>query len=303
MPKPGFDIVRVDPQGDSVMAGHATPGAGVVIRQGEQEVGRATADRSGDWALTPSRQLAPGASALTLAERTPEGHEIKGDGPVLLVLPQPPDAASPAQPNAPAKLNAPAQPALAVLTDGAAAPQVLQGPASPPGSSRLMLGTVDYGDTGAVRFGGTAPPGSTVRVYVDSHPVGDAQANARGSWTMTPGRDLDAGLHQLRLDQLARQGKVSARVEMPFTRAALDAHTLAVGSVVVQPGQNLWLLARHRYGAGIRYTVIYQANRDQIRNPDLIYPGQVFAMPSSDESPPEKTVAGGAMPNASSRSR
>jgi nucleoid-associated protein YgaU len=51
---------------------------------------------------------------------------------------------------------------------------------------------------------------------------------------------------------------------------------------VVQPGNSLWKLARESYGQGVRYTVIYEANKEQISNPDLIYPGQVFAVPSSN---------------------
>ena len=47
----------------------------------------------------------------------------------------------------------------------------------------------------------------------------------------------------------------------------------------MQPGNNLWTIARGRYGAGGEYTRIYTANRDLIRNPDLIYPGQIFRMP------------------------
>ena len=44
-------------------------------------------------------------------------------------------------------------------------------------------------------------------------------------------------------------------------------------------GDNLWQISRRTYGDGKRYTVIYDANRDQIRDPDLIYPGQIFVMP------------------------
>ena len=51
--------------------------------------------------------------------------------------------------------------------------------------------------------------------------------------------------------------------------------------MVVQPGQTLWRLARGAYGSGARYTVIYLANRDQIRDPGLIYPGQAFAVPAA----------------------
>jgi nucleoid-associated protein YgaU len=51
------------------------------------------------------------------------------------------------------------------------------------------------------------------------------------------------------------------------------------GRVVIQPGNSLWRISRVIYGQGVQYTVIYQANKEQIRNPDLIYPGQIFATP------------------------
>jgi len=52
-------------------------------------------------------------------------------------------------------------------------------------------------------------------------------------------------------------------------------------SVIIRRGDNLWRVARRNYGAGIRYTTIYEANRDQVRDPDLIYPGQVLKVPES----------------------
>ncbi len=51
------------------------------------------------------------------------------------------------------------------------------------------------------------------------------------------------------------------------------------GRVVIQPGNNLWRISQVIYGEGVQYTVIYQANKEQIRSPDLIYPGQIFATP------------------------
>jgi nucleoid-associated protein YgaU len=53
----------------------------------------------------------------------------------------------------------------------------------------------------------------------------------------------------------------------------------------VQPGQNLWRIARQTYGRGVRYTVIYAANRDVIRDPNMIFPGQVFALPTEEQPP------------------
>ncbi len=50
-------------------------------------------------------------------------------------------------------------------------------------------------------------------------------------------------------------------------------------AVTVQPGATLWAIARDKYGSGTMYMQVFEANRDRIRDPDLIYPGQVFTVP------------------------
>ncbi len=52
-------------------------------------------------------------------------------------------------------------------------------------------------------------------------------------------------------------------------------------SVTVQPGFTLWAIAQGQYGDGVLYVQVFEANRDRIRDPDLIYPGQVFALPEA----------------------
>jgi len=64
------------------------------------------------------------------------------------------------------------------------------------------------------------------------------------------------------------------------TTPATDAP--ATGKVVIQPGNNLWQISRVIYGKGRQYTVIYDANKEQIRDPNRIYPGQIFETPGSD---------------------
>lgn len=58
-----------------------------------------------------------------------------------------------------------------------------------------------------------------------------------------------------------------------------------VNTAIVSRGDSLWRISRRIYGSGVRYTVIYEANEDQIRNRHLIYPGQVFVLPA--ETNPE----------------
>jgi nucleoid-associated protein YgaU len=64
--------------------------------------------------------------------------------------------------------------------------------------------------------------------------------------------------------------------------AAAPAAPPPVQLITVQPGYTLWGIARATYGKGIAYVKVFEANRDQIRDPDLIYPGQVFTLPRAD---------------------
>ncbi len=61
-----------------------------------------------------------------------------------------------------------------------------------------------------------------------------------------------------------------------------EAQRFASGKAIIRRGDNLWTIARRVYGDGVKYTTIYEANNGQIRDPDRIYPGQVFDLPTAD---------------------
>jgi len=274
---PSFDIVRVGPQGSAVVAGRATPNADVTLLDNGREIGHAQADQSGQWVVVPDKDLPAGGQELTLAAKEPGKPEVTGNTSAVLVVP----AQGPARPAA--EPRTPATP-LVVLTPADAAPRLLQAPPPEPGArpaagGKVGLDVVDYDEHGAIRFAGTGAPRTLIRLYVDDVAVGDAIVDPQGRWGIVPSIAVAAGDHRLRVDDLGIGGKVTSRVELPFQRALLSPDEVLTGTVVVQPRQNLWRLARRAYGQGVRYTVIYEANRDQIRNPDLIYPGQIFAIP------------------------
>ncbi len=306
---PSFDIVRVDAQGYAVMAGRGPASADLAIRDGERELGHVRADPDGQWAFTPATPLPPGGHTLSLVAREPGGGEIRGAATVMVaVAERGPGEKPPATPlvvMAPdAPIAAPAGSPRSAATGAAtsenpAAPaaglQVLQVPASREGAAKeamasqpgaatehtpVELQVVEYDDSGAIRFGGHALHGAPVRLYVDNQLAGDTEADGHGAWMLTPRLAVPAGPHQLRVDELDSQGRVLARVEVPFQRDTVKpVPTLAPGQVIVQPGENLWKLAYRVYGTGARYAVIYRANRSHIRDPRRIYPGQVLSVP------------------------
>jgi len=166
-----------------------------------------------------------------------------------------------------------------VLMPPDAAPRLLQAPSAAHAAAKVTLDVVDYDEQGRIRFAGTGQADSIVMLYVDGAPAGGARVDAQGRWWLAPRLAVTPGEHRLRVDQIGKAGNVAARVELPFERAQLATQDVPLNRVVVQPQQSLWRIARRTYGRGVEYTVIYQANRSQIRDPNLIYPGQVFAIP------------------------
>jgi nucleoid-associated protein YgaU len=279
---PRFDVVRVGARGAAVIAGRAAPGSEVLLLEDGREIARARADARGEWVILPVDPLTPGARQFTLLARL-GGEELAGTDTVVVVVPEPaPPIAAVASTtdSARSEATAPGGPLVVLLPPTQAPPRLLQGPAPAP-QQGLALGQVDYDDAGAIRFAGTATPNATVRLYVNDRHAGDAQADPQGRWALAPQDEVAVGRHRLRLDQLASAGAVSARIELPFQRDQLPKGLIPEGRVVVQPGSNLWRLARATYGRGTHFIVIFDANREQIRNPNLIFPGQVFALPAT----------------------
>lgn len=73
------------------------------------------------------------------------------------------------------------------------------------------------------------------------------------------------------------QGKVLARVEVPLEPE--PAMAVGTGGVVVESGASLWKMTRRLDGSAPASTVIFQPSKDRMRDPDRVYPGQVFQVP------------------------
>jgi nucleoid-associated protein YgaU len=277
---PSFDIVRVNPDGGMVIAGRAAPHSTVTLTADGQKIGSIVADDRGEWVLLPDTKLLPGNHQLAITAQLNGGSEVASQDVVIVVVPQPQVASNNQQPGQAPTTTAPNQPLAVVVPRNSQGSTVLQAPA-PPQSGLLILQSVDYDTDGHLVIGGQAPPGEEIRAYLDNRYLGMAKADQSGRWRIRPDDLVASGLHSLRIDEVDLNGKVVARVESPFSRA--EPVDVAAGNqtVIVQPGNSLWLIANRTYGSGFRYTVIYEANKGQISDPDLIYPGQVFKLPSS----------------------
>ena len=286
---PTFDIARIGPDGRAVVAGRATPGAKIVLLNGGKEIARGEADARGEWVvIAQDPPLSPGQHELRVVQHIEGRAPVTSEQVVVAIVPELPAAIAAAQPprssrQQPSPAGQPAREETLVMISppGGGPAKLVQAPsaAGVPRSGDLAMSTLDYDDAGHVTVTGLATPGVAVRVYIDDNLVAEGAAGADGRWKLAPPDPIGPGKHTLRLDRLASDGKPVARLELPFDRVVVAPGTKGTRRLIVVRGDNLWNIAHAHYGTGFHHTVIYGANKEQIRNPDLIYPGQVFSLP------------------------
>ncbi|NIZ61298.1 peptigoglycan-binding protein LysM [Sedimentitalea sp. CY04] len=208
---------------------------------------------------------------------------------VATVAPQP--VAQPMTETAPEPEASPV--AMAVLKSDSEGVELVQPatPVAPELLGKVSLDIISYSGEGDVQLAGRAGPGTLVRVYLDNSPVADIQSAKDGSWKGLLS-DIAPGIYTLRLDELDTEGKVLSRLETPFKRESPEVlqppaapedspaeATPPIRAVTVQKGDTLWAISRERYGDGLLYVRVFEANQEAIRDPDLIYPGQIFSIP------------------------
>ncbi|GGA21663.1 LysM peptidoglycan-binding domain-containing protein [Neptunicoccus cionae] len=270
--EPRFDLVRVDNSGATVIAGQAAPGAQVQVTLGNAPLETVRADQSGSFVAIV--QLPAGDTPQTMGlEELRDGTVVSTSPQTVLVVPPQPDMPE----TSPTIVVADTQGAAVIQPGQPVVPEELS-------DDPLSLDTISYDQGGAVVLSGRGSGDQFVRVYVDNQPIQTEPVLQDGNWRVVLPA-VDQGVHTLRVDQISKGGDVLSRVESPFKReapaelAAAARNAPDQSTVIVQPGHTLWALAESRYGDGVKYVQIFSANRDRIKNADLIYPGQVFDLP------------------------
>lgn len=236
---------------------------------------------STEAAATPDAKTT--ATRLADAAASPEP---EGDSEPQLPAPEQSEA-DPSEPiQAAVAVPAPQSPGpIAVLKSTAEGVELLS-PVRPQVMDNVALDTISYSEAGDVQLSGRAQSNTrAVRVYLDNTAIVALDVGPDGRWRGNL-PNVDEGVYTLRVDEIAENGQITSRVETPFKReapavlaAASAAQDGPLKAITVQKGATLWAIARDRYGKGELYVRVFEANRDSIRDADLIYPGQVFDLP------------------------
>lgn len=318
-PAPSFDEVRREPDGLTIIAGRAAPGSKVTLLIDGEALASARADAGGKFAIVTHVPPGGEGHFLTLAQGDGADLLVSSDGIILApvsaprtfevadtIVPTETPAAVTSEegstatvnqiepvatnrlatkPTAPAKSTSDPAVDMAVLKATEQGVELMNVP-QPKVLTNVELDTISYSDDGDVQLAGRAQAGAgQVRVYLNNDSIISLAVDEQGRWRGDL-PEVDAGIYTLRVDEVSETGDVISRVETPFKResasvlaAATDGQKSGLRAVTVQKGDTLWAISRKQYGDGTLYVRLFNANPDVIRNPDLIYPGQVFDLP------------------------
>ena len=308
---PAFDVARIEPTGEAVIAGRTTPGATVeLLRNGELH-DRAVADQSGQFVMVPPK-LPAGTYDLTLRSREPDGKQTTSKQSVAVAI----------------EPKATDRPVVALITPNKPT-VVLSQPDSPkPTTGAVIVEAVEIEPGGKFHVSGRARAGATVRLYLNDSFVAPVTAGADGRFAVTINEGVAPGSYRVRVDELElNSSAVRARAEVPFNVPDQAGHRVSAGAghgvqanghcrcaAAATGGRRGDRSARRRlalrrgraedrdhHGFPRRHPLAPQPSspmawaramprstrrtEQQIRNPNLIYPGQIFVMPASEARP------------------
>jgi nucleoid-associated protein YgaU len=276
--------------GKIYIAGTGEPGRTVNIYIDGAMTGSAVVGPDGAFLLEAPSQLAPGDHTIRADLLSADGSAVAARAEVPLVHEAPTEVAAAEQKPVAASETAAAEPGTSAGASGTTQPAgdtaASAAPAADAGAATPSAGT----DTAQTNAATSAAAGAASGSEAPAATAGDAAtsvapaaeepaAAAQDTASAAPAASAES-------PAVAAQ-EPAASSEPPATEtsaapAAIEQEPIKTGaSVIIRRGDNLWRISRRMLGKGIRYTTIYEANRDQIKNPSLIYPGQVFQVPGA----------------------
>ena len=254
---PTFDIVRIEKDGDVVIAGRWLPHQNISIMVNNKIVATERTDYAGEFVYTTSTAWKPGNYTIALLGAEPE---VKSSDKVFVYISDAGVANSVS---------------LLMTKEGST---LLQAPAMLRDGD-LAVSKIDYLDTGRIVVSGDGLPRLRVSLALDGEYMGFARVSDYRHFGL--GADvgeLESGKeYELAVRMHDGDGRTIGTVLHKFVMPEMTGDDDTY--YTVRRGDCLWIIARNFLRRGVLFSVI--AERNAIQNPDLIYPKQLLQIPVS----------------------
>ena len=259
-----FDVIRITPQGDAVMAGKTEPNIEIFIFDSDTKLSSVLSDPNGEWVWVSKIPLEKGIKKLRLFHIDEKGIKHESDENVVIFL-------EGDLKNSPivAKFLSSDGEDIEIYNKG----DFING---------MSIDYVNYLPNLDILISGQMIPNKRIEFFVDNEIIGNVTSDDFGSWNFTYNLKSYNEDFEVLAVSIIENKEVTLTIPLSYTE--FSSIELDKRKFVVQPGNSLWRIARKTLGGGIFYTEIFKSNYAKISDPNLIFPGQVFIIPKLNKA-------------------
>ena len=258
-----FDIVRISKNGDIVMAGKSEPNEVIELLDGEEIIAEVVSDENGEWIWISEIPTQDGIKKFKLQYKNNLNTASISDETVIVLV----DREASSVPKVVRVFNSDVESVdmlnLEKINDA------------------ITLDVLSYSPPGLIILSGRTNSNTEIEIFNASESLGKAKSNEDGIWKFIIKKNDYSN------EEISLKTKINgetliltydhADIQRRFNKTNFQFYD---DRITVEQGNSLWRIARKTLGGGIYYTEIYKNNLAKIKNPNLIYPGQVFNIPT-----------------------
>ena len=278
-----LEVIRVRPDGSLVIAGKGLPNSKVEIISGSTVIATTTSDKIGEFVAVPEKQLKSGEHLLAFRQITKNGNITIANEAVAI--------------NVTGGIND--IPIVAIIdSEGKLGARVIQAPGlieskiennvneEKKSTEKInpiisILAFTYDAKVGQLILSGTAYGGIQINAGFSGKETSSTKI-LNNKWSLTIPGKLISGKQKVSAVLLGKDGKILSKNSVNISGKSIQ-NANGKTFIIVQKGDALWNIAFNRLGLGQRYIDIVDLNKEIITNPDLIYPKQLFVIPSQNK--------------------
>ena len=277
---PEIDIIKVSPDGSFVIAGKGQPNSNINISNKGDLIDSSIVDSDGNWVVVSKENLKTGDNLISIDQINNNGlvlrhkqlfitkiDEHKKDQPLVISVPNKNGANISIIQQSSEK-----QKIYKVENDLVIQKKIKSN------KKIFNVKTIFFNENGFVSIKGKVNFGKKIELYINKK-IMETIKIENSKWQYNSDTIFDYGLHDLLVVLKSDKDEILDKITLPFMRVEMPYNDVPENFILIKPGDMLWTIAYRLYGDPFKYIQIFEENKDQITNPDLIFPGQLFSIP------------------------
>ena len=277
---PEIDIIKVSPDGSFVIAGKGQPNSNINILNKGNLIESTIVDNDGNWVIVSKENLKTGDNLISIDQLNISGLVLKHKQLYITKIDE-------RKKNQPLLISVPNKNGENIsIIQQSTEKQKINKVENDLGIQKKInsntdifnVRTIFFDENGFVSIQGEVNFGKRIELYINKK-IMEIIKIENSKWQYNSDTIFDFGLHDLLVVLKSDKDEILDRITLPFMRVEMPSNDVPENFILIKPGDMLWTIAYRLYGDPFKYIQIFEENKDQITNPDLIFPGQLFSIP------------------------